>query len=106
MRAPHRTAEDWAQLLGTRVLSPDEFDGIAVSRDTRGWGLVETTQLSLAGPEQVDAFLADVKARGHVIAGVLRAQGDLPIRVVTREAARSQPSIKRHRREQDAASRR
>jgi hypothetical protein len=105
MRAPHRTPEDWAQLLGTRVLSPDEFDGIAVSRDTRGWGLVETTQLSPAGPDQVDAFLADLKGRGHVIAGVLRAQGDLPIRVVTRESGRSQPSNKRRRREQDAASR-
>jgi hypothetical protein len=106
MRAPHRTAEDWAQLLGTRVLRPDEFDGIAVSRDTRGWGMVETTQLSLAGPDQVDAFLVGVKARGHVIAGVLRAQGDLPIRVVTREAAGSQLSNKRHRRVQDAAPRR
>jgi hypothetical protein len=31
-RASPRTAEDWAELLGTGVLNPAEFDGIAISR--------------------------------------------------------------------------
>jgi hypothetical protein len=97
MRAPHRTAEDWAKLLGTRVLSPDEFDGIAVSQDTRGWGSVVTTQLS-AEPAQLEALLADVKAQRHVIAGVLPAQGNLPVRIVTREIPQPRPSYKRRRR--------
>ena|SRR5215472_10166403 len=97
MRAPYRTAEDWAELLGTRVLSPDEFDGIAVSQDTRGWGSVVTTQLSTE-LAQLEAFLADLQAHGHVIAGVLPAQGNLPIRVVTREIPRPRPSNKRRRR--------
>jgi hypothetical protein len=98
MRASHRTAEDWAKLLGTRVLSPDEFDGIAVSRDTRGWGSVATTQLPATDPVQLEAFLAAVKARGHIIAGVLRAQDDQPVRIVTREIPQPRPSNQRRRR--------
>jgi len=92
----YRTAEDWAHLLGSRVLTPDEFDGIAVSHDTRGWGSVETTRLS-TDPAQLDRLFADLAARGHVIAGVLPAQGNLPVRIVTREAPRSPRSNRRHR---------
>jgi hypothetical protein len=98
MQMHHRTAEDWAERLATRVLRPDEFDGIAVSRDTRGWGSVDTTQLDLADPAELQAFLVDLRARRQLIAGVLPADEQYPVRIVVRSSEASQPPRRARRR--------
>jgi hypothetical protein len=80
----HRTAQDWADLLGTRVLRPEEFDGIAVGPHTPGWSSLEAGQLP-AEPAKLQAFLEELTAKGQVIAGVLAPDEDHPIRIVTRQ---------------------
>jgi hypothetical protein len=106
-RTAHRTAEDWAKLLGTRVLRPEEFDGIAVGPHTQGWSALEAALLP-ADPIKLQAFLRELTVKGQVIAGVLPADGDHPIRIVTRhqrhEAHQQAPQRKRvqQRRRQEA----
>jgi hypothetical protein len=94
------SAEEWAELLETRVLRPNEFDGIAVSRDTLGWSSMEAAQFSVMDRAQLDALFTELAAKRQVIAGVLPADERHPIRIVTQEVNPShiQPSRKRGRR--------
>jgi hypothetical protein len=87
MQGQLTTAEYWAALLGTRVLRPDEFDGIAVSRDTPGWASIEATQLRLSDSEQINTWLTELKAKRQVIAGVLAADERHRVRIVLRQQA-------------------
>jgi hypothetical protein len=96
-RTAHRTAEDWAKLLGSRVLRPEEFDGIAVGPHTQGWSALEAGQLP-AEQAKIHAFLEELTARGQVIAGVLAPDEDHPIRIVTRQKTCRSPQRKRQQR--------
>jgi hypothetical protein len=87
----HLTAEEWAELLHTRVLRPAEFDGIAVSRDTPGWRSIETAQFSVMDRAQLDALFTELETRRQVIAGVLAADGRYPVRIVTRQIQQTTP---------------
>jgi hypothetical protein len=97
MVQPPLSAAELAELLGTRVLRPDEFDGIAVSRDTLGWSSIEATHLfSSSDQAQLKAWLTELDAGQQVIAGILPADEQHPIRIVTRQ--HSKPTRrKRHR---------
>jgi len=83
----HRTAEELAQLLRTRVLHPAEFAGIANGPHTRGWGTLEAAQLP-GDPAELEAFLEQLARKGQVVAGVLPADESHPIRIVIRHEAK------------------
>jgi hypothetical protein len=94
----HLTAEEWAELLHTRVLRPAEFDGIAVSRDTPGWRSIETAQFSVMDRAQLDALFTELEAKRQVIAGVLPADERYPVRIVTRQIQQTSQASRRKRR--------
>jgi hypothetical protein len=95
----HRTAQDWAELLGTRVLHRAEFEGIAVGPHTQGWSSLEAAQLP-TDPARLQAFLEELAVKGQLIAGVLAADEDHPIRIVARHEARQTPQRKRQQRQE------
>jgi hypothetical protein len=100
------TAEEWAELLETRVLRPNEFDGIAVSRDTPGWSSIEAAQFSVMDRSQLDALFSELAAKRQVIAGVLPADESHPVRIVTRHLLQaSQASQKKQQRRTRPSSR-
>lgn len=97
------SAEEWAELLETRVLSPVEFDGIAVSRDTLGWSSIEPAQFSVMDRAQLDELFTELAAKRQVIAGVLPADEQHPVRIVTRQLL--QAPQRKQRRQTSSASR-
>jgi hypothetical protein len=97
MVQPLLSVEELAELLCTRVLRPDEFDGIAVSRDTLGWSSVEASHLfSSSDQAQIRAWLNELDAGRQAIAGILPADEQHPIRIVTRLQSKP-PRRKQHR---------
>jgi len=95
----HRTAEEWAELLRTRILHPAEFAGIAVDPHTIGWSALPSSQLP-ANPAQLEAFLEQLAAKREIVAGVLAADELHPVRIVIRHEAKPAPQTRAPRRRQ------
>lgn len=90
--ATDMSVDEWAELLATRVLSPDEFDGICVSSTTRGWGYLDVATID---PNDLTSVVQRTTARGQAIVGILPASRDYPMRVILKEASVSEPSTQR-----------
>jgi hypothetical protein len=94
--ATDMSVDEWAKLLETRVLRPDEFDGICVSSTTHGWGYLDTATID---PTKLTSLLQRTRARGQVVIGILPASSDYPIRVILKGVPVSGPSAERPKRQ-------
>ena len=90
------SVDEWAKLLATRVLRPDEFDGICVSSTTRGWGYLDVAMID---PNALTSEVQRIGARGQTIVGILPASRDYPMRVVLKAVSVSETSTQRPRRQ-------
>ena len=86
--------DEWAELLATRVLRPDEFDGICVSSTTRGWGYLDVATID---PNDLTSVVQRTTTRGQTIVGILPATRDYPVRVILKGTSVSEPSTQRPR---------
>ena len=77
------SADDWAELLKTRVLFPDEFVAIAVGPRTPGWGYLDVPTLKNVS---VELLLKRLKRRNQVVVGILAESHDHPLRIIVRDA--------------------
>jgi hypothetical protein len=77
------SADDWAKLLKTRVLFPDEFAAIAVGPKTPGWGYLDVPTLKHAS---VELLLKRLKRRDQVVVGILDQSHDHPLRIILRDS--------------------
>ena len=90
------SVDEWAKLLATRVLRPDEFDGICVSSTTRGWGYLDIATID---PNDLMVVVQRTTTRGQTIVGILPATRDYPMRVILKGTSGSKPSTQRARRQ-------
>ena len=90
------SVDEWAKLLATRVLRPDEFDGICVSSTTRGWGYLDVAMID---PNDLTSVIQRTATRGQTIVGILPATRDYPMRVILKRASGSESSTQRPRRQ-------
>jgi hypothetical protein len=99
MTQPPLSAEKLAELLGTRVLTPEQYAKLVESLGQTAPVLVPVSPMAMASlsaqPEQVQTFLASVQADRQVVAGVLPADDRHPVRIVTRQ--RRQPVKTSHK---------
>ncbi len=94
------SVDKWAELLATKVLSPDEFDGICVSSTTRGWGYLDVATID---PNDLTSVVQRTAARGQRIVGILPASRDYPMRVILKGTSVPELSTQQPRRQRQRA---